>query len=83
MQFVNGNYSIPFGNNLNSAARSFDMGFNLGAGYEWKQFQFRLQYDWGLRNLVPQPAGYANNDKTYDRVFEITFAYILGKGEKK
>jgi hypothetical protein len=72
----NESIGLKFGTDANSDMRSFDMGLNFGAGIEYSNFLFRLQYGLGLSNLNPTTS---NNEVLKNNVFGISVGYMFGK----
>ncbi|MFZ4400019.1 MAG: porin family protein [Bacteroidales bacterium] len=71
-----GTTGLKYGSNSADDLKSFDFGLNFGAGIEFYNFQFRLQYGLGLANLNPTTA---NNEILKNNVFGISVGYMFGK----
>ena len=71
------NKNIVFGNNPSSDEKLIDLGANLGAGFEYKKVQIRIQYGLGLRNLIAGTNENALIKAIYNKVFSFGVSYIL------
>jgi len=65
---------IKFGSGDDKDMKPFDLGLNMGAGMEVKNFQLMLQYNLGLLNLAPVTD---NDAEMKTRVFSISLAYLF------
>ena len=61
--------------------KKFDYGFNLGAGYTYDKFLFRVQYSLGIPNILPD---YEGNEENIDdeinlknRAFSFSLSYFF------
>ena len=70
-----GSDAINYGSGEDKDLKSFDLGANLGAGLEIKNFQISAQYGFGLTNLSPVET---NDAEMKVRVIGISLAYLFG-----
>jgi len=70
-----GSADIQFGSGDTKTMKAFDLGFNIGAGVEIKNFQFKVQYGLGLTNLAPVTE---NDAEMKVRTIGLTVAYLFG-----
>lgn len=71
-----GTSGLKYGSNSSDDLKGLDFGLDFGAGIEFHNFQFRLQYGLGLANLNPTTA---NNEILKNNVFAISVGYMFGK----
>lgn len=67
---------LNFGSDPNSDLRGFDFGLNIGAGAEYKNIIFRIQYGLGISNLI---SVVSNNQVLKSNVMGISIGYMFGK----
>ncbi|MDO9255962.1 MAG: porin family protein [Bacteroidales bacterium] len=70
-----GSADIQFGSGDTKTMKAFDLGLNIGAGVEIKNFQFKVQYGLGLTNLAPVTE---NDAEMKVRTIGLTVAYLFG-----
>lgn len=75
------NESIEFVNDETYGSyKRLDSGLSIAAGVDYKQFQARLNYSFGLRDITPDSdTMFSTAYKTTSSVFNISFAYFIGR----
>lgn len=71
-----GTSGLKYGSKTDDDLKGFDFGLNFGAGIEYANFQFRLQFGLGLANLNPTTA---NNEILKNNVLGFSVGYMFGK----
>jgi hypothetical protein len=66
---------LKYGTGNTDDLRGFDFGLNFGAGVEYNNFLFRVQYGLGLNNLNPVSA---NNEVLKINVLSFSVGYMFG-----
>ncbi|MFZ4740705.1 MAG: porin family protein [Bacteroidales bacterium] len=67
---------LKYGGKDSDDLKLIDIGLNFGAGVEYNNFLFRLQYGLGLSNLSTTSA---DNEILKNNVFSISVGYMFGK----
>lgn len=65
---------LNFGSDSGCDMKPFDMGLNVGAGFEVKHFQLSVQYGIGFLNLTPI---YPENNSLRMNVLSVSAAYLF------
>jgi opacity protein-like surface antigen len=60
---------------LTEDINALDFGLTLGAGVEYKAFFLRLEYDWGLSNLLNDAGDYSSKTRNFG--ISIGYSFIL------
>lgn len=74
-------YDVEFNDDSSWLAyKRLDTGLSIAAGVDYKQFQARLNYSFGLRDITPDSdTMFSTAYKTTSSVFNISFAYFIGR----
>lgn len=73
--------SLPSGTDATRPLESFDIGFNIGAQYHWKEgINFGLRYNFGLIDITKDnyPVSNANTNHESNQVIQLYVSYYLG-----
>ena len=68
-------FNLVYGPGTDKTLKPFDVGFNVGPGIEFYNFQLCFQYEFGLTNLAPITD---NGEKMKTRNFSISLSYVVG-----
>ena len=76
LNLQNEDEGLKYGSGTGDDLKGFDFGLNFGAGVNYSNILFRIQYQFGLTNLNPTTA---NNEVLKSNVLSFSFGYMFGK----
>jgi hypothetical protein len=75
-------YEVEFGDDPSWISyKRLDTGLSIGAGVDYKQYQARLNYSSGLRDLSNDEGTFSTYYKTTSSILNISVAYFIGRTE--